>query len=281
MKIDNNNNINNTTDFMELVNKFHDEYGIIFWDKIGDEFFIYRPLGRLEYRELMNSDLTNEELEDEICRICLLYPENYDLNSCLAGIPKELSDLILTNSFLKKLEDKKQIINYRRLEMNDFDNQITCIINEAFPNHDIEEIEQWGMDKTAKYLSRAEWKLQILRNLPVNYEESDNLLEKEWIMEHSKNRSVDSDLEESNNEYNNTKEDSNNEENYEFKVETLEEREKRLKNSKTRKKTKEEIAELKRRFPEINWEAEIDPNININDMRDNIDVTSPALRPGY
>ena len=25
----------------------------------------------------------------------------------------------------------------------------------------------------------------------------------------------------------------------------------------------------------------IDPNININDMRDNIDVTSPALRPGY
>ena len=100
-------------------------------------------------------------------------------------------------------------------------------------------------------------------------------------MEHSKNRSVDSDLEENNNEYNNTKEDGNNEENYEFKVETLEEREKRLKNSKTRKKTKEEIAELKRRFPEINWEAEIDPNININDMRDNIDVTSPALRPGY
>ena len=50
--------------------------------------------------------------------------------------------------------------------MYDLDNQITCLINEAFPNIDIEEIEKWDVDKTTKYLSRAEWKLHNLRGIP-------------------------------------------------------------------------------------------------------------------
>ena len=49
--------------------------------------------------------------------------------------------------------------------MYDLDNQITCMINEAFPQFDIEEIEEWDVEKATKYLSRAEWKLHNLRGL--------------------------------------------------------------------------------------------------------------------
>ena len=62
---------------------------------------------------------------------------------------------------------------------------------------------------------------------------------------------------------------------------TLEERQKRLKNSTPRKRSKEEIEMLKRKFPELNWEYEVDPNKDIDSMKDNIDTLAPALRPGW
>ena len=49
--------------------------------------------------------------------------------------------------------------------MFDIDNQIICVIHEAFPQYDIEEIEDWDVDKMTKYLTRAEWKLTNLRGL--------------------------------------------------------------------------------------------------------------------
>ena len=60
------------------------------------------------------------------------------------------------------------MISYYRQETNTINSNITCIINEAFPNFDIEEIENWDMDKTIKYFTRAEWKLINLRQIPID-----------------------------------------------------------------------------------------------------------------
>ena len=68
---------------------------------------------------------------------------------------------------------------------------------------------------------------------------------------------------------------------HEFKVETLEERQARMKKEGPRRKTPEELAELKRRFPEIKWDYEVDPNVNIDDMSDSMDVRAVALRPCF
>lgn len=245
---------NGQVDYMSLINDLQDEYGTIYWNTLDDQVFIYRPLGRLEYKQLLSSEVTDVEKEDVICKACLLHPENFDFDECLAGIPTELSRLILKNSFLDSLESKQLIVNYHRAEMQQFDNQITCIISEAFPSLDIEEIESWDMAKTAKYLSRAEWKLNILRQIPIDYEKSDNMMKHEWNMQHS------------------TEEDqkANN-------PEPTEEN----KAASPRKKTAAEIAELKRKFPEINWDAEVDTTkVDVNELRDSVDTTAPALRVG-
>ena len=87
-----------------------------------------------------------------------------------------------------------------------------------FLNIDIEEIESWQMAKTAKYLSRAEWKLNVLRQIPIDYETSNKMLENEWVMQHSKgNEEVD--------EEDNIKQENNikTQPQHEFRVETLEE----------------------------------------------------------
>lgn len=264
-------------DYMSLINDLQEKYTSVYWNTIDGQVYIYRPLGRLEYRELISSDADALEKEDAVCEACILHPKNIDFDECPAGLPSQLFNLILKNSFLDSIDSKKLIVAYHRKEMEQFDNQITCIINEAFPNIDIEEIENWDMAKTAKYLSRAEWKLNVLRQIPIDYDISDQLMENEWYTQHSAKEDIDED----NVEPQPKKESSTHQEKTDFKIETLEERQARIAKEGPRKKSPEELARLKAMFPEINWDAEIDPTGNIDNMRDSLDVTAPALRAGF
>lgn len=267
--------VDGQVDYMSLINDLQDEHDAIYWHTIGGQMFIYRPLGRLEYRQVLSADISDIEKEDAVCQACLLYPIGFDFDDCLAGIPTELFKQILKNSFLDSIESKKLVVAYHRKEMEQFDNQITCIINEAFPNYDIEDIENWDMAKTAKYLSRAEWKLNVLRQIPIDYEVSDQLMEHEWQVQHSDN--IEKPKEQPQIQMQ-TKEQPVQ---TEFKVETLEERQARIAKEGPRKKSPEELARLKAMFPEIDWGAEIDPSLNIDNMKDTLDVASPALRAGW
>lgn len=263
--------VNNEIDFMNMINSFQEKYGEVYWNHIEGQIFVYRPLGRLEYKELLNSQISDIEKEDVACQACLLYPSDFDFNDCPAGIPTALFKLILKNSFLDSIESKKLIVTYHRAEMEQFDNQITCIINEAFPNFDIEEIENWDMNKTAKYLSRAEWKLNVLRQIPVDYDVSDRLMEREWIVQHSE---IETETSEEALEKAPSSAEQNKKEKTDFKVETLEERQARLAKEGPKKKSPEELARLKAMFPDINWEAPV----SVDDMKDHVDTQSPALR---
>jgi hypothetical protein len=242
-------------DFMSMVNDLQQEYDEVYWNTIDNQIFIYRALGRREYRQLLQAELSEIEVEDTVCQACLLYPKDFDFENCVGGIPTELFRHILSNSFLDSIDSKKLVITHFRAEMQEFDNQITCIINEAFPNFDIEEIENWDMAKTAKYLSRAEWKLNILRNIPIDYDQSDKLMEQEWAIQHSKK-----------------------DDNQDVAPEPKEEPVQNQKQTKARKKTKEEMEEFKRRFPELKWDFEVDPNESIDSMKDDVSDLPVALR---
>lgn len=155
-------------DYTRLYIDFCEKYRNVFMVEINKQMYIYRSLGRSEYREILEDrrfdDITKEEI---ICTQCLLYPdpETYSWDDKEAGIPTELMKAILTDSYLDDTSRRRSLHDFYRAEMYDLDNQITCIINEAFPNIDIEEIESWDVDKTTKYLSRAEWKLHNMRGL--------------------------------------------------------------------------------------------------------------------
>ena len=156
---------------VDILKKFielSDKYRNIFIQEIEGEVFIYRALGRGEYKDILDdqrfSDLDKEEI---ICDQCMLYPssDEYNWDDKPAGLATELLKCILTDSYLDSVERRRNLHEYYRAEMYDLENQITCIINEAFPDYDIEEIEKWDVEKTTKYLSRAEWKLQNMRGI--------------------------------------------------------------------------------------------------------------------
>jgi hypothetical protein len=92
-----------------------------------------------------------------------------------AGIPEVITENVLKESgftlTVKELDGK---IFQLEQEMATFDNQISCIIKEAFPDISLEEIEDWQFEKTLWYYSRAKWTLENLRGLEIKREDQPN-----------------------------------------------------------------------------------------------------------
>lgn len=154
-------------DFLELKKKY---WNLYYLDINGEEF-LFRELSRKEYKFVIRAFDDESDIEDYICKICVLEPEDYDFEECAAGIPVTLANFILLESgFGKDTGKMTEYINRYRNEMTTFDNQISCIIKEAFPDIDIEEIEDWPMEKAMWYLARAEYIFNELRgeSLRVN-----------------------------------------------------------------------------------------------------------------
>lgn len=244
------NGVYHSNDVINKIDQLEKEYRNIYWTHIEGDLYVYRPIGRKEYKDIaIDETLDTADKKDKIVQTCVLMPEDFDVDECIAGIPEMLYEQIIINSYLESNDTINGVLNYYRNEMFSLDNQITCIINEAFPQFDIEEIENWGVEQTAKYLSRAEWKLQNFRNFQFNEE------------------------------YFNAMEEANKEE--EVKEVPKEESKDNKQNGKQKEKlTPEKLAKLKAQFPEINWEADSVMSDGIEGMRDSVDTLAPALRTG-
>lgn len=164
MKILNRNN--KETDLTRIFLRLKRDYKTLYTYQFEDEVFIYRPIGRKEYKDLfLNDRLDDASKEEVLCSICVLYPQDYDFENCdEAGLPTALASEIIKNSYLSE-ERRERVLNYFRQDMYDLDNQMTCIILEAFPNLDMETVENWDIETTCKYYSRAEWTLHNLHGL--------------------------------------------------------------------------------------------------------------------
>lgn len=153
--------------FDSIMDKLYKEYDNIVCTNIMDELFVYRPISRHEYKAIMIADIEDYEKQDLICNTCVLYPENYDWEDCIGGIPAELCNEILDKSCVS-LEDMGILIEMYREEMLELENQMVCIIAKAFPAYKISEIEKLDTINFTKLFTRAEWTLANLDGLEVN-----------------------------------------------------------------------------------------------------------------
>ena len=158
-----------TVDIGQILLRLQQEYHSLYTYQFDDQVFIYRPVGRKEYKNLyLNDQWDVVTKEDMLCELCVLYPEDYDFENCEeAGLPTALADQIIKNSYLSS-ERRDKVLNYFRQEMYDIDNQMTCVIMEAFPELEMDSIENWDIETTCKYYARAEWILHNLRGVPIN-----------------------------------------------------------------------------------------------------------------
>lgn len=266
-------------DITEIYLMLKERYSEIFMYQVENQVFLYKQLGRKDYKDLVEADCSDYEKEEILCKECVLYPENYDFEECDAGIPTQLAKAILKNSFLDSLESRQLLINVFRQEMYDMDNQVTCLIHEAFPEYDIEEIETWDLQRTAKYLSRAEWILANLRGAVFSHDPFTGKTPEEILQEQQAATSGDVQ----------TSEIETYEEEEEVSpiaqgiVETLEERQARLQKQgpKKQKMTPEKLRELQMKYPEMDWGSNVFEEVTVDNLKDSVSVDSPALRAGW
>lgn len=147
------------------LDKWYKSYGPLFHVKVEDSEFICREMTRSEYKKVVETEEDELLQEEEICKLCVLWPEDMDLNSQYAGLPHSMAVEILRESGFGDSPKVGVLMEKHRQEMEDFMNQVSCIIHEAFPMLDLEEIESWHLEKTLWYFSRAEWKLRHFRGL--------------------------------------------------------------------------------------------------------------------
>ena len=155
-------------DIGQILLRLQQNYHSLYTYQVDNQVFIYRPVGRREYKNLYLSDKWDDISKEEIlCQLCVLYPEDYDFENCdEAGLPTTLADQIIKNSYLSK-ERREKVLNYFRQDMYDLDNQMTCVIMEAFPELEMDSVENWDIETTCKYYARAEWILHNLRGVPI------------------------------------------------------------------------------------------------------------------
>ena len=266
MKLETNKNkqhVNITELYLKITSENPETH--VFMDQFGDSgIFIYRSLGRKEYRTIVSSEAISDcDKEEVICETCTLYPENYDFSNCdEAGLTTALAKRILEQSLLTDAMSLTNLIYHYRNEMNtDYNRQVSCVIHEAFPEFKLDGddgIENWDVMKTAEYMARAEFILHSLRGVPLA------------------TASIDSDT------------DNNNEDNEQEEVRTRTNKDgsqtrvtKKTINSK-RSMTREKLQKLKEIAPNIDWERDLGnagfDNLSKIMQTKNIDTRPMALR---
>lgn len=265
-----NKSIAKSVDFNALMAEFSKEHDVLHHVQIYGDDYIFRILGRREYKKILHNDsLTELDMEDEICKLCVLWPEDFDTDECPAAAPTELCRQILENSFLDDITSTLRLLEYYKEEMTDLENQMICIISEAFPHYSLEEIEEWNNLKFCKMFTRAEWKFnnlkdgeikdvtEIIRNAldlqdqGYTEEEISVKLSEEETHQQKKNDEVTF----------NSSPDQN------------------TSRKGKQKLTPEKLRELQAKFPEIDWTADATKE-NVDVLNNSVNTVAPALRSG-
>lgn len=154
------------------LEQLKDKYWNIYRTTIEDgKVFIWRELSRGEWNRAVSRFPDDLEREDYILKVCMLSPDpsSFDYENSKAGIITTIVQQILDESGFGLASTNKIEYLTEKFdeEMNTFQHQVSCIITEAFPNLDLEEVEFWPLEKTLWYYSRAKYKLESLRQIEL------------------------------------------------------------------------------------------------------------------
>ena len=160
-----------------LIEETFQKYDAVFFSEIDGQLFAYRPIGRKEYKDIITDESLNEwDKQDKLCETALIYPENFNFDDCLAGVPDELSKDIIEKSCLDP-ESMLYLLHMNRQEADQLGSEMACIIAEAFPSYTMDEIESWNNFKFTKLYAQAEWILKNIRGVQFQVDVAQYLAE--------------------------------------------------------------------------------------------------------
>lgn len=174
MKLVNDSN-KQSIDLDSLIEETFQKYNAVFFSEIDGQLYSYRPLGRKEYKDILtNENLNDWDKQDAIVQTALVYPVDFDLDECPAGLPEQLCNDIVEKSCLDP-ESMVYLLHMNRQEAEQLGSEMACIIAEAFPSYTLDEIESWNNFKFIKTYTQAEWVLKNIRGVQFQFDVLDYL----------------------------------------------------------------------------------------------------------
>lgn len=84
----------------EIIKELKEKHGDIYKTTIDGVDYVWRPLRRDEYKEIVNQDMDIIDKEEIIARKCTVWPEltEEDWLNIPAGVPTTISDGVMSKS---------------------------------------------------------------------------------------------------------------------------------------------------------------------------------------
>lgn len=143
---------------MDLINHLKHQYDgcSMIVITFHDEQFVFRTLTRKEYKYLLSMGYEAMDMQDAICNLSCLYPEEYDFRRCqYAGMPEYVSGIIKKESGFEDIKDILAV--YKKYsEMGNLETQCMDLIKAFIPEYTYDDMENWTWDKLMYMTARAE-----------------------------------------------------------------------------------------------------------------------------
>lgn len=163
-----------------LIESYKEKYDYIYMTDMTETCgiqFVWREVTRREFKKLMEYFPDPYDREEQLCKICIIEPGDFDFTECDAGIPYILATQILEESGFSSTGEKvNRLLLQGRENMQSFESRADAIITEAFPYITLEEIQDWSTEKTTKYYAIAEYKLSHYRGVSFEEQEQGTVL---------------------------------------------------------------------------------------------------------
>lgn len=123
--------------------------------------FVFRTLAINEYEAIRMIGNDIDQIDEMVCNVTCLYPENYDFTMGIAGIPKTFGSDILEASGFKDPEVITQsYLAYTQL-MDTTRYSFMSLVKAGMSDITWTEMEDWGWDKLVKFAAASRKILQF------------------------------------------------------------------------------------------------------------------------
>ena len=137
------------------------EYNNIFLLNTMDGFFIFRPLTRAEYLDIVDLyNLEGEHAEDAIFERCVVWPD-FSIEELYAGTVSVIANNIMNMSGFSDPDTFLGLLNASRESMELADSQMMVMLLKAFPGLTLEQINNLDIQQLTHRLALAEQILGI------------------------------------------------------------------------------------------------------------------------
>lgn len=151
---------------IHYLKELYEDHELIYY-QLREQEFVFRTLNPKESQAVLALTDDEDEFEDAVCQMAVLYPEDYNFEaSPFAGIARTVASLIIECSGFTTLDEIFDCYEDEKRKAARVEVDCMNLIKAAMPEFTYSEMESWTWKKLMKHVVRAE-KVLSLRGYDV------------------------------------------------------------------------------------------------------------------